>query len=40
MKGLKLLSFMLSKDAEEIQKRTQEQMEILSKKIEEIHSNS
>lgn len=40
MKGLKLLSSMLSKDAEEIQKRTQEQMEILSKKIEEIHSNS
>ena len=40
MKGLKLLSFMLSKDAEEIQKRTQEQMETLSKKIGEIHSNS
>lgn len=40
MKGLKLLSSMLSKDAEEIQKRTQEQMETLSKKIEEIHSNS
>lgn len=40
IKSLKLLSSMLSKDAEEIQKRTQEQMETLSKKIEEIHSNS
>ena len=40
MKGLKILSSMLSKDAEEIRKRTQEQMGILSKKIEEIHSNS
>ena len=40
MKGLKTLSFMINKDAEEIQKRTQKEMEKLAKKIEEIHSNS
>lgn len=40
MKGLKTLSSMINKDAEEIQKRTQKEMEKLAKKIEEIHSNS
>ena len=40
MKGLKTLSFMINKDVEEIQKRTQKEMEKLAKKIEEIHSNS
>lgn len=36
MKGLETLSSMISKDAEEIQKRTQKEMEKLAKKIEEI----
>ena len=40
MQGLKTLSSMITKDAEEIQKRTQKEMEKLEKKIEEIHSNS
>ena len=40
MRGLKTLSSMINKDAEEIQKRTQKEMEKLKKKIEEIHSNS
>ena len=40
MEGLKTLSSMINKDAEEIQKRTQKEMEKLAKKIEEIHSNS
>ena len=40
MRGLKTLSSMINKDAEEIQKRTQKEMEKLAKKIEEIHSNS
>ena len=40
MQGLKTLSSMINKDAEEIQKRTQKEMEKLTKKIEEIHSNS
>ena len=40
MQGLKTLSSMITKDAEEIQKRTQKEMEKLAKKIEEIHSNS
>ena len=40
IKGLKTLSSMINKDAEEIQKRTQKEMEKLAKKIEEIHSNS
>ena len=40
MQGLKTLSSMINKDAEEIQKRTQKEMEKLAKKIEEIHSNS
>lgn len=40
MQGLKILSSMINKDAEEIQKRTQKEMEKLAKKIEEIHSNS
>ena len=40
MKGLETLSSMINKDAEEIQKRTQKEMEKLAKKIEEIHSNS
>lgn len=40
MKGLETLSSMITKDAEEIQKRTQKEMEKLAKKIEEIHSNS
>ena len=40
MKGLKTLSSMINRDAEEIQKRTQKEMEKLAKKIEEIHSNS
>lgn len=39
MQGLKTLSSMINKDAEEIQKRTQKEMEKLAKKIEEIHSN-
>ena len=39
MQGLKTLSSMITKDAEEIQKRTQKEMEKLAKKIEEIHSN-
>lgn len=40
MQGLKTLSSMINKDAEEIQKRTQKEMEKLAKKIEEIHSSS
>ena len=40
MQGLKTLSSMINRDAEEIQKRTQKEMEKLAKKIEEIHSNS
>ena len=40
MQGLKTLSSMINKDAEEIQKRTQKEMEKLAKKIEEIHFNS
>lgn len=40
MQGLKTLSSMINKDVEEIQKRTQKEMEKLAKKIEEIHSNS
>ena len=40
MQGLKTLSSMITKDAEEIQKRTQKEIEKLEKKIEEIHSNS
>ena len=40
MKGLKTLSSMINKDAEEIQRKTQKEMEKLKKKIEEIHSNS
>lgn len=36
MQGLKTLSSMINKDAEEIQKRTQKEMEKLAKKIEEI----
>ena len=40
MKGLKTLSSMINRDAEEIQKRTQKEMEKLAKKLEQIHSNS
>ena len=40
MRGLKTLSSMINKDAEEIQRKTQKEMEKLAKKIEEIHSNS
>ena len=40
MKGLKTLSSMINRDAEEIQRKTQKEMEKLAKKIEEIHSNS
>ena len=40
MQGLKTISSMINKDVEEIQKRTQKEMEKLAKKIEEIHSNS
>ena len=40
MQGLKTLSSMITKDAEEIQRKTQKEMEKLAKKIEEIHSNS
>ena len=40
MQGLKTLSSMINRDAEEIQKRTQKEIEKLAKKIEEIHSNS
>ena len=40
MQGLKTLSSMINKDAEEIQRKTQKEMEKLAKKIEEIHSNS
>ena len=40
MQGLKTLSSLLNKDAEEIQRKTQKEMEKLAKKIEEIHSNS
>lgn len=36
MKGLKTLSSMINKDAEEIQRKTQKEMEKLAKKIEEI----
>ena len=38
--GLKTLSYMINKDAEEIQRKTQTEMEKLAKKIEEIYSNS
>ena len=40
MRGLKTLSSMINKDVEEIQRKTQKEMEKLAKKIEEIHSNS
>lgn len=40
MEGLKTLSSMINRDAEEIQKRTQKEMEKLAKKIEEIQNNS
>ena len=40
MQGLKTLSSMINKDVEEIQRKTQKEMEKLAKKIEEIHSNS
>ena len=40
MQGLKTLSSMINKDAEEIQRKTQKEIEKLAKKIEEIHSNS
>ena len=40
MRSLKTLSSMINRDAEEIQKRTQKEMEKLAKKIEEIQSNS
>lgn len=40
MKGLETLSSMINKDAEEIQRKTQKEMEKLAKKIEEIHSIS
>lgn len=40
MQGLKTLSSMINKDAEEIQRRTQEEMEKLAKKIEKIQNNS
>ena len=40
MKGLKTLSSMINRDAEEIQKRTQKEMEKLAKKIEEIQNHS
>ena len=36
MKGLETLSSMINKDAEEIQRKTQKEMEKLAKKIEEI----
>lgn len=36
MKGLKTLSSMINRDAEEIQRKTQKEMEKLTKKIEEI----
>lgn len=36
MKGLKTLSSMINRDAEEIQRKTQKEMEKLAKKIEEI----
>lgn len=40
MEGLKTLSSMINKDAEEIQRKTQKEMEKLAKKIEEIQNNS
>ena len=40
MQGLNTLSSMINKDVEEIQRKTQKEMEKLTKKIEEIHSNS
>ena len=40
MQGLKTISSMINKDVEEIQRKTQKEMEKLTKKIEEIHSNS
>ena len=40
MQGLKTISSMINKDAEEIQRKTQKEMEKLAKKIEEIHSIS
>ena len=40
MQGLKTISSMINKDVEEIQRKTQKEMEKLARKIEEIHSNS
>ena len=40
IQGLKTLSSMINKDVEEIQRKTQKEMEKLAKKVEEIHSNS
>ena len=40
MQGLKTISSMINKDVEEIQRKTQKEMEKLAKKIEEIHSIS
>ena len=40
MQGLKTISSMINKDVEEIQRKTQKEMEKLEKKIEEMHSNS
>ena len=40
LQGLNTLSSMINKDVEEIQRKTQKEMEKLAKKIEEIHSNS
>ena len=40
LQGLNILSSMINKDVEEIQRKTQKEMEKLAKKIEEIHSNS
>ena len=40
MQGLNTLSSMINKDVEEIQRKTQKEMEKLAKKIEEIYSNS
>lgn len=40
MQGLKTLSSMINKDAEEIQRKTQKEMEKLAKKIKEIQNNS
>ena len=40
MQGLKTISSMINKDVEEIQRKTQKEMEKLAKKIEETHSSS